>query len=272
MTAPFTIAALSWASPATTARCLASWRPLSGAEACGQRLIYFQERTEHDSRLARSHGFEPLGDANNIGIGPAYRAMLDQAICPYLIFLECDWRLTHRDHALSHVRAAINVIASEQAALVRLRSRARPGWPVNPSQLQNKELTYPYWLLDSAYWEPRPERIFPEQLRRTEHAGEDWILAPARYAGWTNNPHVVGVEWLEKHVRPFMGGTGKAFEGLIDDYWKTLPIHVAQGRGLFTHTRIDGPGFYERPLRHRVGYPLRLRLRRRLRRFVNSGA
>jgi hypothetical protein len=272
MTLPsFTIAALSWASPATTARSLASWAPLYNSGACAERLIYFQERTELETALARQHSFEPLGDSQNVGIAPAYRKMLDRAQGSHFIFLECDWRLVHASRAARHARAALDLIESQEAAVVRLRSRTRPGWPVNPSQLQNKELTYPYWLLDSTFWEPHPERIFPNHLRRLEVGGEDWVLAPARYAGWTNNPHVARVDWLVEHVRPFTRESGKVFEGVIDAHWRELPVDVAQGRGLFTHSRIDGPGFYRQPLHRRIGYPIRMRLRRHLRRLGQNG-
>ena len=267
----FTIAALSWASPATTAASLASWAPLHNADDCVQRLVYFQERTRGDTELALRHGYEPLGGSRNIGLGPAYRELLDRATGSHFLFLECDWRLVHPARAATHLRAAMTVVDSRRAAVVRLRSRTRPGWPVNPSQIQNNELAYPYWLLDCALWEPHPEQIFPDKLRRASFARESWVLAPARYAGWTNNPHVARVEWLVEHVRSFTGAPGSFVEGVIDDYWKRLPVEIAQGRGLFTHSRIDGPGFYQRPLHHRVGYPVRIRVRRHLRRFARAG-
>lgn len=262
-----TVATLSWASPITAARSFDSWIPLLESRFVVQRLAYFQELRDVDVQLARRYGFEVLGDGRNIGIGPAYRALLDRAAGSHFLFLECDWRLLERPWSLEHVQSAMGLVDEGVASVVRLRSRSRPGWPINPAQLQNRELTYPYWLLDSALWEPAPERIFPQFIERIDFDGEDWLLANTPYAGWSNNPHVAHVEWLRANVRPFTTQPGKAFEGVIDDHWRLLPDRVAQGRGVFTHDRIDGPGHRSRALHRRLGYPLRLRVRRRLRPF-----
>jgi len=232
---------------------------------CRQRLIWFQEQTEADVALAERHGFVALGSTENIGIGPAYRHLIDMAREPNFLFLEDDWRLHRPSRAHAHIDAAGQLLEQGVASLVRLRSRRRPGWPVNPSQLQNRELEYPYWLLDSAFWEPHPEVLFPQQIASTRLASEGWLLAPARFAGWTNNPHLAPVAFLREVVRPHTFGTERQFEGVIDEDWKRLPIKVAQGDGLFTHARIDGPGFVRRRLHERVGYPARLRLRRLMR-------
>ncbi len=261
----FTLAALSWSSPRTLERCLSSWAPLAAHPLCQQRLIWFQERTDADSALATSHGFEALGSDENIGVGPAYRQLLDRARASNLLFLEDDWRLHRPRQVDAHINAAVQVLRQRAASIVRLRSRRRPGWPVNPSQIQNREMEYPYWLLDCAFWEPHPEALFPEQIVSQSIASENWLLARAPYAGWTNNPHLAPLDFLQTHVRPYTFGIGKHFEGLIDEDWRRLSITVAQGAGLFTHDRRDGPGFTRRHLVERVGYPMRLRWRRYLR-------
>lgn len=266
--ATFTLAALSWRSPRTITQSLASWDVLATTRSCVQRLAYVQEQDTADVQAVRRHGFEAVGDANNIGIGPAYRELLDRATGEFFVFLECDWRLTRHRDAVAHLQRAAWLIQQDEVQLVRLRSRRRPGWPINPSQLQNRELAHPYWLLDMSLWEPRPERIYPEHLTRLDALGERWVVAAAQHAGWTNNPHIARTDWLREHVRPFTTGPGTAFEGLIDAHWSSLPIRVAQGRGLFTHDRVDGPGHRDRSLHHRIGYPLRLQARRPLRRFT----
>jgi hypothetical protein len=259
----FTLAALSWASPRTTARSLTSWAPLARSDLCAQRLIYFQERTPLDDRLAAEHGFEPFGDDENIGIGPAYRRLIDRATADHFLYLECDWKALDPRGAVHHVAAAQRVL-DDGIAVVRLRSRRRPGWPVNPSTMQNRELEYPYWLLEMAFWEPRPDEVYPSLISRRRIAGEDWLVAKARFAGWTNNPHLARTAFLRTNVRPFTFGTGRELEGLIDRYWEQLEIDVAQGDGAFTHARVDGPGY--RCAANRKAWDfLRLRLGRLLR-------
>ena len=210
-------------------------------------------------------GCQVIGSGENIGIGPAYRALVEAATTEFILFLECDWRLTG-DSPVEHVEAALSLIRRGSADVVRLRSRTRPGWPVNETQFQNRELSYPRWLLGSALYEPRPERLFPGLIRDEE----GWLLASSQYANWTNNPHLARRSFVVDHVLPWCGEAGIQLEGLIDEYWDNGGFKVAQGRGLFTHERLDGPRFRAQSLTSRIGYWPRIALRRHLRRIVAS--
>ena len=166
--------------------------------------------------------------------------LLEASTQEYSLFLECDWRLvSHRSRSI--LTDAMAILERGSADVIRLRSRSNPGNPLWFLEHQNHELDHPASVLDSVYWERHPDRIF-EQVTRLDDLRHSWYCAPAAYAGWTNNPHLARTDWLRDVLGPFSDAGGIGLEHTIEAWWASQPYRVAQGPGLFTHDRRDGPG------------------------------
>lgn len=226
--------ALSWASPRTTEAALTSWGRLTLPDI-DQRLIWYQEIDGEAVRQAERHGFEAVGSPANIGIRGAYEALLERCGCAYACFLECDWVLTAM-RPDRHLGAALELLDGS-ADLVRLRSRIRPGWPLNTITVRGREAANPEWLLESCYWSRRPDQRFP-QISTAEVGGERFFVTTTMNASWTNNPHLASTGLLRSVVQRSPAGE---LEPAVNSWWGSSGLTVAQGRGLFTHERVDGP-------------------------------
>ncbi len=235
---PLALFALSWRSPQTTERALRSWSRLDRA-LVGERSIWYQGISDSDRQQAARYGFTALGSSDNVGLGEAYRQCLDRCSTEYATFLECDWVLTGH-HPERHLRDALGLIAGGSVDVMRLRSRRRPGWPLNTVIARGRERDHPSWLLESAYWTLRPDKRFPGEIRRIFTSKEHWYLARSANAAWTNNPHMARSEFL-RSVAERSGRKGAELEPEVNSWWGDSDLTVGQGRGLFTHERVDGP-------------------------------
>lgn len=244
MTVPGTsvaLLALSWASPRTTEMAMRSWRRL-GHPAIAQRLVWYQQIDDNCVQQARHHGFEAIGTSSNVGISAAYAALLERTKCDYACFLECDWILTAR-RPDDHFAAALE-LARTGTDVVRLRSRTRPGWPLNTIVVRGAEETQPQWTLETCYWMRRPDRRFP-QISTTEIGSDSFFVTASSFASWTNNPHLAATPLLQSILER---SGGQELEPAVNEWWAESDLTVAQGRGLFTHQRVDGPSARSGPV------------------------
>lgn len=230
--------AVSWRSPRTIERSAASWQKLGTSLVQGRR-IWFQEINESDYLLAAGRGCVAVGSTQNVGLGAAFVELVRSSEAEYLLFLECDWLLTGKNPN-DHLRAAVQLIQSGGADVVRLRSIRRPGWPVNSIVLKGRELDSPEHLLQSCFWRRRPDRTFPSSIERVERCGEAWYIAEAACASWTNNAFIAKRSLLSRVVER-SETSGLPLEAAINEWWPRESSRVAQGRGLFSHRRWDGP-------------------------------
>lgn len=264
---PVTLAVLTWNSPATLEQTLNSYSKFL-LPAARELLVYCQELNDAEVAIAERWGARTLGSTENVGIALAYRELRSVAAQPFLLFLECDWRLTSR-RVTSVLGDAVRLLEDRLADIVRLRSRRNPGTPIWFLEYQNRELEHPAAVLDSVLWERRPDRVFPEHVERLAGLRHPWYRCSARYAGWTNNPHMARTDWLGEVLDPFSDAAGIQLEHDIETWWSGQTYRVAQGPGLFTHDRRDGPNFVDVPKFQRLRS--RARVGTRLRHFRRHG-
>jgi hypothetical protein len=224
---------------------MASWRTLP-AELIGERLVYYQEISSADRAQARRHGFDALGDGGNTGLGRAYLELVRACTTEYLIFLECDFRLTARSPA-HHLKASLEILKRGDVDLVRMRSARRPGWPVNSIVLKGSELDHDSALLDSCYWYRQPAKLFPTQLTTVAARGDVFTVTSSRYAHWNTNPALIRRELLLRRLEAC--SSLEVVEQAMNVGWSEAGLVVGQGRGLFTHRRVDGPAARSTPVR-----------------------
>jgi hypothetical protein len=254
-----TAGVLTWRSPRTLARTLASYRRHGLDDLLDQRLVLVQERGGEEARIARSFGWSPIVEEANIGIGAAYARLIEMTTSEYFLFLECDWRIV-RDPR-EQLAASTSLLGTNGIEVVRLRSVERPGFPLGMLRFQNREDLHPEWLIECIFYEPEPWRVFPGVIAERVENGVPFAVASSAHASWTNNPHLVRTAFIQPLVRSWQDQLGN-LETSIDAVWADLPVAVAHAPGLFTHSRVDGPAINVRGVRYHADQRFRWWTRR----------
>jgi hypothetical protein len=226
-----TIAMLSWGHHKTLINTLSSYQ--NGGLLFNpniEYIIYFQEVSKGDERIAKLFGFEAYGWETNIGIAPAYDFLVRAAKGDCFLFLENDWEL--RELPWKQLNVAMFRLLDGVYDVVRFRHRQHPGHPLWTRQFQGRELTRPEHLLDCVHWVERPADRFKDYIGWDD----PFFNTTARYANWTNNPTMFRTNWLKEIILPRIGI--RDIEIDLQSWWQEQDFVVAQGEGLFTHNRL----------------------------------
>lgn len=230
------LAMLSWGSPLTLRNTLESYKYHGLDKLVDRKIIYFQEISDLDREIAEEYDFGTvLGSPNNIGIGAAYKRLVEESTGDLFLFLENDWLLIENPEY--QIKECIRWLAHRSvtfffnnADVVRLRHRSNPGEPLWTRQFMGNEESRPEHLLDSIHW------TNPDKFDHVYHAYDNWYCTDAKHANWTNNPTMVRTEWLRQNIVPRLTGD---IEKAVQPWWATQTFKVVQGDGLFTHMRLD---------------------------------
>jgi hypothetical protein len=200
-----------------------------------ERIIFFNEISNDDIKIAQYYGYQYIGAEKNIGIAEGYKRLVAKATGEFFLFLENDWELiAYPNAALADSRY---LISANEADIVKLRHRKTPGNPLWSTQFKNRELDSPKHLLDCAHWQDEPDKLFPDKIKRYDTYGRVWYTTTSRYANWSNNPHFARTQWLRDNILPQLGAGD--IERHMQPWWEQQEFKVAQGDGLFTHNRLD---------------------------------
>jgi hypothetical protein len=223
------IAILSWGAHETLVNTLESYRQ-SLDLVDDERVIFFQEITDKDKGIAREYGYEYIGSRTNVGIAAAYKELLACTGGDLFLFLENDWEMIEDNNRIYH---AADLLRQGTLDLVRLRHRRNPGNPLWTRQFEGREYERPTHLLDAVHWTDNPEK-FPE-IGKIDNSPVMYVTT-ARYANWTNNPHLAKTDFLRTHIAPRLNGD---IESGLQPWWEQQDFRVGQGDGVFTHNRLD---------------------------------
>ena len=257
-------AVLTWRSPRTLERSLASYQRHGLDCMLQQRLVLVQEGGDQEAAIARSFGWEVITEERNIGIGPAYARLVERTGTELFLFLECDWLLTASPQR--QIAASADLLTLGTVHAVRLRSTKRPGFPLGMLRFQNREELHPEWLIESVFYDREPWRSFPGVIDRLVYGGIEFAVTGVAHASWSNNPHLVTTSFVQRLLGDRGGETGN-LETTVAAQWVNLEARVAHAPGLFTHSRVDGPAINKRDLRYHVDQRVRWwtrHLRRRI--------
>jgi hypothetical protein len=225
-----TIAILSWKSPNTLINTLESYKKYELDLMDDERIIFFQEISDLDRRIAKAYGYQAHGIPVNIGIAAAYKSLVELATGDLFLFLENDWELIEPPRDVLY--DAADRLRNHALDVCRLRHTRNPGEPLWSRQYMGQEMVVPEYLLDCCYWQPHPEDFWPIEKQ------EEWYITTSPFATWTNNPTFFRTQWLRDVIAPKMGQTD--IEVDIQSWWKSQQFNVGQHEtGLFTHKRLD---------------------------------
>lgn len=224
-----TLGMLSWGAHKTLEKTLQSYMLRGLDTLADQRVIWFQEISDEDRKIAAKYGYEAIGSPTNVGIAEGYKGLVEYATGSLFLFLENDWLLLSRpDEQIITGAVLLETLSMD---VIRYRRRDLPGAPLWSRQFAGKEMEHPEYLLESIHWNE-----FPEKFPHITALPYGWYRTTAPYAAWTNNPTMFRTDFLRDYIVPHMKGD---VEIAISDWWKKTYFKVAQGDGLFTHSRLD---------------------------------
>lgn len=239
---PITIGILSWGSHSTLRNTLQSYKDNGLFESVQEVIIFFQEVSETDLAIAEEFGITNIiSSESNIGIGPAIVSLVEQARCPYVLFLEMDWKLIEPAHIVKAIlNGAVNLIDQGVTDFYRLRSQANYGWPLFTTQFQGRELDSPEHLIEQVHFLGRSlADKFPDLIKYTDQFNTGTVYGDSRYCNYSNNPFICKKEFYLNHVAPADKG-GISLEGEIRKVWQEAGHKVGYNTtGLFKHERLD---------------------------------
>jgi hypothetical protein len=236
---PITVGILSWASHSTLRNTLQSYKDNGLFEVVQEVIIFFQEVSETDLAIAEEFGITNIiSSGSNIGIGPAIVSLVEQARCPYIVFLENDWVLERNPKLI--LKDCVNALEDNKFDFIRLRDSYNPGDPLYTRQFEGRELDCPQHLLDAQHWLGHSLAWkYPDIASLYVAKSSSFVCTNSFYGSHTNNPAIFKKEFYLEHIAPF-AGTGVQLEGNIIDYWRSSNFKVAHNiPSLFTHQRID---------------------------------
>lgn len=224
-----TTAVLSWNDRRTLVNTLSSYNEFGLNTISNEKLIWFQEKSTEDVHIAKTFKYKSFGSSTNIGIGGAYKKLVEKSTGDFFLFLENDWVLL--EDASGAISEAQELLSSGTADVVRFRHRRFPGKPLYTIQFKNREHVQMTHLLDCVHWRDTPEQDF-EQIDKVGN----FYTTSSKFANWTNNPTMFRRKWLLENIAPLIDGD---IEKGLQPWWEQQEFKVAQHDvGLFTHNRI----------------------------------
>jgi len=233
------IGILTWHRPSTLRYALKSYRKAGLLDAVGEVILFANASDPREIALPRDFGLRLLSSPDNIGIGPAFAELANAASHPFFLFLENDWPCIE-PAAITRQRLArgVALLENDTAQAVRFRHRAKYGHPLySRARCEGHELTAENktHILDSAHWRAAPDVDFPDHIFRQDIDGDPWFFASAAHAAFTNNPCLYRTNFARDQIAPRGMVPGLESESALQDWWRSQPLTVAMGAGLFTH-------------------------------------
>lgn len=228
------IGILSWNKPEILDYTLSTYGDL--LQLSDNVVILFQECDHKDIYVAEKYNLEYIEKATNIGIGEGFLTLAKSLRYDNILLLENDWSIydifNSKNSVIDEINSSIDLLQSNKADVVRLRSRVVPGYPLYTLQYEGRELDLSTHLLDCIHWQSDPEKLFPDKITYSD----GYYHTTSRYGNFTNNPCMYRKQFYIDTVGPFVG-KGNELEGKITQWWSEQNFKVAQGYGIFTHGR-----------------------------------
>ena len=255
------IGVLSYHAHETLARTLASYDDGALIANAEEACLFFNEQTEADVRFAQGHlGWRYAGSPTNLGLLGGMDALARTMTGSYLLMLQNDCPLV-ADAASTRcfLTAAIDLLASGQADIVRCRSRTLPGqgfadakkfaryygagWRptlrrlLRPGKARRMIGRAPYAIPDA-------EQRFPTYIKRRD----SFLVVDSAVINFTDQPFLISrqlmldlLDWAKSHPKKRTLNGFQVLEiNLNSSWWRDRHFKIAVGEGLFTHARLDG--------------------------------
>ena len=266
-----TIAVLSWRQPKTLRNTFESYKRNGLLDMVKQKLVFFNQVTAEDLKIADEYGFDVVTSKTNIGIGLPYQQLVQRATSKYFMFVENDFMLVEdRETTAQRLQEAVDLLENGIDA-VRFRHRYHYGDPNNYLRqlwLGNLDKSVP--TLDWVYLLQDPSAASP-LIKKKKLSSQEIYITDSRYGAYTNNPCMYRTEFISKIILPVKFRNHDVIENNIGEEWEKSNYTVAAGTGLFKHNPLEfsGSSFAENkrvklPIKNWTHYIIRLGIRRNI--------
>lgn len=241
---PISLLILSWQSHKTLLNTLTSYKEQGLLDITDDKLIFFQQISDKDIRIARQFGLDYYGAGHNIGIGAAYRYLAERARHPYILYLQNDFKLIHNvQQDPSELQQGIDLLANHGIDVVLYRSRRQPGEPNwAADNVPGNEERWQSHLFNALYWMDHPEQAYPDKIQRCP-TNPRFLQSTARSMNYTDNPSLYRRDWLLDTLADHFTANDPHDitwpEHVIQPWWEQQDFKIAQAEGLFEHIRLD---------------------------------
>lgn len=271
------VAILSWKAPNTLKNTIKTYNNVDFFSLFDQKIICFQEISEFDKKVAEEQMLDYIGTEKNTGIQGGFKRAFEELNTNYILILENDCIIIeNKESVREQIKKAVNLIESNDADLVRLRSRFNPGVGGERSVQQytkyhelikadprfnlirhvnnsNPILKLTLRLLRpdksvrcagrSVYIEQNPHLIFPRIITKK---GDSFIV-DSRALPWTNQPTLIKRELFGKilsyaETHPSnrkVNGFQDLERPLNGSWWRNSNFRIGIIDGFFSHKRLD---------------------------------
>lgn len=243
MSLPLSICILSWKAHNTLRNTLTSYKEKGLLDLTDDIIIFFQEDSEEDVAISREFDIPlVLGDKENVGIGEAFKRMIECAKYSTVLVLENDWvlQVPTPNNVYFHIKGSINLIDSRGADFVRLRHNKVPGVPLYTAQFHGREMDSPEHLIEQVHFLGKDLATqFPDKFHNLTFGVSDFVIGDSEFSNYSNNPFMCKKDFWLNNVAPHSGVAGQN-ETLVRESWMSGGYKVAFNiPGLFTHKRLD---------------------------------
>lgn len=277
------LAIISWRSWDTLIATLESYRNLGLFSHFDRSFIYFQDISERDRQIAAQFNLACSGGPK-CGIADGMCNAATELATDFVLFLENDCPVIESaDDVMHQLMGALNHLETGAIDVMRLHSRLHPGEAFSDVRkyLRYYEPQHPEPCVDlttyqsearhrrwrrffkrynlarlkgcAVYVEQAAETLFPEVIQKT--ADGIWII-DSSCADWTNQSVLCRRTFFTDILMPYVDAhpssrTSNGFQSperpLNCRWWRNRHFKIGQGKGLFTHRRVDGSWRTEHP-------------------------
>jgi hypothetical protein len=171
------------------------------------RIIFFQEISEKDIKIAEKYNCSYIGSEDNVGILRAFISLVEYCKTKYFIFSENDWLLIENKNIVEKIlNDCIDLIENNEVELIKLRHRINYGNPLyskpqnTKEWLNNYNINYPY-KLESLHWLSDEE--LDSQPFFTKYTNNySWFITSPKHQFWSNNIFISNINFLKKCIIP----------------------------------------------------------------------
>jgi hypothetical protein len=250
---------LSWQRWDRLEHMLASLQNAGLLDLIHRKRIFFQEINARDREVAERFGLEVFGSPANIGIAPAWQAMLAHTPEPFTLMLENDCPVIESPHVVHRrLQEARDWLARGELDACQLRSIPYPGAKFNVCAKYCRYWSCPGWQTASAWrrWlrplkarrllDSAPLCINNAEARHPEidRLSADIHRVSSRYWGWSNQSVLIRTAWMRDQVLPrvFSHPSRRLVQGAQDieralnrRWWREQDFRIGMSQGFFTH-------------------------------------
>jgi len=204
------------------------------------RVIFFQEISEEDKKLAELYNCKFIGNKENIGILNAFIELVEACKTEYFIFCENDWNLIENIiNTQKIIEDSINLLQNDKANIIRLRHRENSGEPLyskpkNINEWLKTDISLFPYKLESLSWLEEPNKNYNNLLE--EYNGNyKWYITTIEHQRWSNNIFIGKTDYIKNNINELI----KQFKSSNNKYSGLEDVLINSNNYLGKDTKLD---------------------------------